>query len=146
MLTCERIVRNLRVQHSVAPSFCVFSSFPLAPAQGTDPKKCDCACSGASTLKDQYLGQVPGGRGGGKNTRPRAHQRAPTVQTFKKVLQGSQIPRWRVSWQHDQQQTPQPKHTSLRTKKKKQPVHSSVGRASDCRPKQISDGPWFDSG
>ena len=25
-------------------------------------------------------------------------------------------------------------------------VHGSVGRASDCRPQQISDGSWFDSG
>ena len=27
-----------------------------------------------------------------------------------------------------------------------QPGYSSVGRASDCRSLQLSDGPWFDSG
>ena len=29
---------------------------------------------------------------------------------------------------------------------RKQAVDSSVGRASDCRILQQSDGPWFDSG
>ena len=29
---------------------------------------------------------------------------------------------------------------------KEQTGYSSVGRASDCRVLQLSDGPWFDSG
>ena len=32
------------------------------------------------------------------------------------------------------------------TREAEQAGYSSVGRASDCRPLQLSDGPWFDSG
>ena len=35
---------------------------------------------------------------------------------------------------------------SLLLRQKLQPGYSSVGRASDCRFQQASDGPWFDSG
>jgi hypothetical protein len=42
------------------PSVCAFSSWHLPKV--LIRKSAIRACSGASTLKDQYLGQVPGGR------------------------------------------------------------------------------------
>ena len=58
------------------------------------------------------MGRCQGPRG--KNTRPREQKRSPTwlFRHSKKVLQGSQIPRWFVLRQNDQQPGPQPKHTS----------------------------------
>ena len=42
--------------------------------------------------------------------------------------------------------TPQRLHKYDQLQSEIAPGHSSVGRASDCRHSQRSDGPWFDSG
>ena len=130
-------VVEVRTQHTAfrGTSVIFFSSWHLPKV--LIRKSAIRAWSGASTLKDQYLGQVPGGekKGGGRAiSKKTRHFGAQLLERSKRAQKIGE-----VCAQHLCNSNAAGGKASNNT------VHSSVGRASDCRPKQMSDGPWFDS-